>query len=177
MKTHSFPGPNSGVQHARAVVALMSVQAFMNIYAAPPRTPIAAHMEKIGVSLESCSIKTKKRKLSQGAKRALDSACEKLAPYIEDKPGLTDGQRFRRWTSLIWCALTFVEDVLASCPEYRTKEERPRWRALHKKVNALCDALLLLESGFDESGTALYELMAWAMEGVDFPVDERLEEL
>lgn len=166
--------PNSGIQHTRAVVALTVCQAFMDIYHAPPKTPIATHMRKIATSIESCSIKTKKRKLSAGARRAMDWGCESLAPYIEDSPLLTDGERFRRWAALVWCGLTFIDDVLATCPDYRTKEELPRWRTLRKKVETLCDALALLEPGFDEAGTMLYEIVAWALEGVDFPADDRL---
>lgn len=165
--------PNTGIQHTRAVVALTVLTACLEKFKPDPESEIAKHMQIIAKRVDKCAAKTKKKKLSAGAKHDLGNCFDVLAKYAETAQVPNDGIRFRRWAGLFWCALTFVEDVLNTCPAYRDGEEGKKWKELHKAVEAVADALCQLEPGIDEYGTMVYERAAWALDGVEFEADDR----
>lgn len=173
MKYSASHYPNSGIQHTRAVFALSMVTMFHGMYQAKENTDIEEHMKKINAAVASCAELTKKKKLSQGAIRALDSATEALSPYLS-VADLSKKKSYARWSAFVWCALTFIEDVLNTCPQYIIGGYKKRWQELRGLVDELANSLYKLAPKLDEEGTMFYEMAAWAMEGVDFPVDDRL---
>lgn len=173
MKYHSSWYPNTGIQHTRAVVALTALTACIERFRPDPESDIAKHMRIITRCVDKCAAKTKKKKLSAGAKRDLGNCFDVLAQYADTSQAPNDGTRFKQWAGLFWCALTFIEDVLASCPAYRDGAEGRKWQELHEATEAVTDALCQLEPGIDEYGTMIYECAAWALEGVDFEPDDR----
>lgn len=164
--------PNTGIQHTRAVIALAVVTVFLERFVTDDGTELAEHMKIIGKYADDCAVKTRKKALSGGAKRDISNAAEVLAPYFSTK--ITDPQdRFRQWCAIVWCAMTFIEDVIATCPVYCSGAEGGKWQRLHAAVEALGDALVQLEPGIDEYGTMIYERGAWELEGVEFAADDR----
>lgn len=173
MKYPASHYPNSGIQHTRAVFALSMVTMFHGMYQPKPETDIESHMKKIRLKVNECAELTQKKKLSQGAKRALDAATEALSPYLE-VGHLAKAKAYERWCAFVWCALTFIEDVLNTCPQYMIGSYAKKWKELHCLVETLTNSLYDIAPKHDEEGTMFYEMAAWAMEGVDFPVDDRL---
>lgn len=173
MKFPASHYPNSGIQHTRAVFALSMVTMFHGMYQPKEGTEIERHMKKIMSAVQACAELTKKKKLSQGAIRALNAATEALSPYLEVSQ-LSKDKAYERWCAFVWCALTFIEDVINTCPQYIAGLYVKKWKTLHNLVNELANSLYEIAPKFDDEGTMFYEMAAWALEGVDFPVDDRL---
>lgn len=173
MKYPASHYPNSGIQHARAVFALSMVTMFHGMYQPKENTYIKTHMKDIQEAVEACATLTRKKKLSQGAIRSLDAATEALSPYLS-VAALSKKKSYSRWASFVWCALTLIEDVMNTCPQYAKGQHVKNWEKLHALVNQLAQSIIYIEPKLDEEGTMFYEMAAWAMEGVDFSADDRL---
>lgn len=173
MKFPSDHYPNSGIQHTRAVYALFMVTLFQEMYAPKKGTDIENHMLAIRKAVDACALLTKKKKLSQGAKRDIENANMTLAPYIDaELPRKRKAENI--WCAIIWCALIFIEDVIATCPQYTVGKCLDKWKTLRSLVEELAEALFPVYPKLDEAGTMLYEMTAWALDGVVFPADDRL---
>lgn len=163
--------PNSGIQHTRAVVALTTAQICLELYKVKSDSEFAKYLSDIQKAIKSCSTETKKKKLSAGAERSLNNCSLTLAPYIEDQ-NIPSDKLIWHWGSIVWCALTFIEDVLATCPQYVDGHKR-KWQNLHKLMDDLAGVLMEMEkdkheASLDEAGTLIYEKAAWAMDGIVF---------
>lgn len=165
--------PNSGIQHSRAVVALTITQMCMETFKPDPKdADLAAHMDKICKAVNACAGKTRKKRFSAGAKRDIDNCCITLSGFTEGIRNADKEKGLTRWCELNWCALTFIEDVLYTCPQYTDGLERRKWKKLHSLMLELTASLQEIKPGFDEFGTYIYECCAWAMDGVVFKLPE-----
>lgn len=147
--------PNTGIQHARCVLALTTIQVCLDVFwpAADCGTVLKRHMDKIQRWVDACAQHTRKKTLSAGARRDIDRSFEILGRYMTTED-MDNETRFHRWAALIWTTLTFVEDACNTCPAYA---HTPQWRYLRQTVNTLAEKLRALEPGIDEDGTAIYE--------------------
>lgn len=172
--------PCSGIQHTRAIMALTAAHACFHILT-PPES-IAKDIEKVMALTDECAKMTRKRKMSRGTERALERANERLAPYI-DRLVEADGRRkFNLWSALIFCALTLIEDVICTCPQYADHPPITTWKEFHadpsikdkwclleKEVSIFADQLIELAPNSDMAGTAIYEEVFDALEEKDQP--------
>lgn len=159
--------PISGIQHTRAVIALTIAQLCCELYKRDDNPRI----DEIQKTINACSKLTKKKKLSAGAKRDIDNAAITLEPYIEKIINANQYNFLMYWEPLFWAALTFVEDVIATCPEYTTGI-KIKWEKLQSYMEMLAIDFMIQVQGFDEEGTLIYQKAAWALEGVNFKEDE-----
>ena len=175
----AFPAdhyPISGVQHTRTVTALTIAQICLELFCPEPGTEIEKHMLAIQSSIKKCSSLTKKKRLSAGAMRDMDNCQITLAPYVEKLQCSNGVEKFLCWASLVWCALTFVEDAINTCPQYTGAAETPKWDKLKNLMEELTDSLRRVSSkSIDERGTYIYERCAWALEGVNFKDEREVE--
>lgn len=167
--------PVTGVQHSLAVAALTVLTICLEQYADTSQSQLAKHIELIKREVDACGMTTKKKKLSAGSRRALDACSLKLAPYIALSPDINKNELFTRWAALVWCAMTFIDDVNVICPQFTYGTFRRKWRKLQEYVAALAFALLMLEPGVDEKGTQIYLKAAYALDGIDFISFDELE--
>lgn len=163
--------PIAGIQHTRCVVALTMATLCMELYKGKP----VEAFNVIKMSIQHCAKDTKKKKLSSGAKRDMDNCSIIISEYIESMQGKSGEELFRLWAALVWCALTFIEDAVYTCPYYTDGINSKRWGKLLRLMNDLAESLRKDMPGMDEAGTYLYEKAAWAMEGVPFRDDAREE--
>lgn len=154
--TPAIPYPNPGIQHTRCVLALTTIKSCLDVFspAAEGNRALAAHIEKINRWIEECSVATRRKKLSAGAKRDLDNFFSSLDSFFITEE-MDDETRFHRWAALIWTALIFIEDACNTCPEYTARQNS--WRYLRQTVTTLAEKLLQIEAAVDEDGTAMYE--------------------
>ncbi len=154
--TPAIPYPNPGIQHTRCVLALTIIKSCLDVFrpAAEGNRALAAHIDKIHRWIEECSVVTRQKKLSAGAKRDLDNFFSALASFFITEE-MDDETRFHRWAALIWTALIFIEDACNTCPEYTAHQKC--WRYLRQTVTTLAEKLLQIEAAVDEDGTAMYE--------------------
>lgn len=150
--------PNPGTQHTRAVLALTTTQACLEVFrpAADCGTSLKRQLDKMHRWVETCAEQTRKKNLSAGAKRDIGRSFEILGRYMITED-MDDETRFRRWAALIWAALTFIEDACNTCPVYTRGRANEHWRYLRQTVNTLAEHLRALEPGIDEDGTTIYE--------------------
>lgn len=156
------------IQHTRATAALTISQMCMELYKSAPNERDGEWQVQLKKRISACTTMIKKKRQSAGAKRDLNNMCIILAEYIEEMRSLKGDRLMRAWVELIWAALTFIEDVLATCPVITADKERGKWELLHKDMEELADGLLESVPGADERGTGIYEECAWALEGILF---------
>lgn len=156
--------PIAGIQHTRCVVALTMATLCMELYSGKP----IKEFKGIKTSIQYCARDTKKKKLSGGAKRDMDNCSIIISEHIEALKIQKGEALFRLWATLVWCALTFIEDAVYTCPYYTGGISRERWHKLLSRMEELAESLRSDCPGIDEDGTYLYEKAAWALEGVPF---------
>lgn len=158
--------PSPGLQHTSAVVALTVTTMCLDLFHPAPRSAMEKHMAKIRRWADACAEKTKTKRLSAGAKRALERCCAKLTPHVPTA-ATPDNARFRMWAALVWTAWTFVLDVRNTCPLYSGGRDGQCWRYLLRVLETLAEGVRQIEPDVDVDGTDIYEPAAWALVGVD----------
>lgn len=161
--------PTPARQHTMAVIALTTITMCCELFHAPEGTDVEKCMAKIRYWIDKCSLQTRRKKLSAGAKRDMDICYHKLEPHLV-KPEMEGEVRFTAWASFVWTAWLFVLDVKHTCPLYR--ESHPTqsqcWRWLEYWTCQLAEALAQINPEVDYMGTCVYERAAWAMDGLDY---------
>lgn len=145
----------SYIQHTRAALALTAVIGVIQKFSPPPE--LKGLIAAIHSSINGCAKVTRKKRLSQGARRDLAAACDLLAPWLEDYKDLHPDVCFFRFATVCYCALTLVEDVCNICPAICAGPNGASWQALRNNLADLCAGLLEMEQGIDISGSDLYE--------------------
>lgn len=156
--------PVSEVQHIRAVTALTISRICLEIYSGKEDF----NLNKINRCISSCSSLTRKKKLSEKAKRDMNNCSIVISEYIEAARNKTGKMFMRAWAELIWAALTYIEDVIATCPQYTVGNEKKKWQKLCNIMEDLAEKLRIQIPKIDENGTYIYERSAWALEGVNY---------
>lgn len=166
--------PNSGIQHTRTIAALTVAQMCLEIYKPNEGTKIYTQMQKIKTAIIKCSTLTGKKKLSAGSKKALDNCCYSIAPFFDEISECQNQDNiYKRWGALMYCALTFVEDVIYTCPAYTTGIEHKKWDVLRSVMSEFCDYICQIDERIYAEGTMIYECAGWALDGVVFKPDDR----
>lgn len=156
--------PVAAIQHTRAVIALTLITICLETYVGS-NLGLADELRK---RINSCATLVKKKKLSAGAKKDMDNCQIVVSEHIEAMQPSRNEAYLYKWSVLLWTALTFVEDVLATCPQYTVGLEKGKWKKLCTTISTLATSLQIQYPGIDEEGTYLYERAAWALEGVCF---------
>lgn len=155
--TPRYPSPS--VQHARCWRALSVAWAVFEVYETGPETSarFKKHLGKIKRWLTECWALTIRQPLIRASRLAIDRSLDKLVGRTRLSHCKTDEDKAFHWAAMVWAALTFLEDIRYTCPEYRT---RPCWRYLLMTWTTLAEHLRACFPGMDEEGTAIYEAAA-----------------
>lgn len=157
------------IQRTKAIMALTMVQACFDMYK-PSDEKLKKYCDEIYDSIRECSKNIKGKRVSAGAKHALDNCFQALEPYMEID--VTKEDAIYKWGALIWCAKTFMEEVIFTCKEYLDGENLDGWKTFYGLIEDFAESLCEIAPGMDEYGTMIYERGAWALEGKDYTPEE-----
>lgn len=138
------------LQHTQSVLALSIVAMNIEYFSYPEK--LNDKIQQIKRWQEASANKTKKRALSQGAKRDLEKVATLFCKTLESESKNLNRCMGIGW----WCAWALLVDAKAVCPNYTQGKE---WKYLLQTVETLCFRLL---EDFDMpeieiKGSELYE--------------------
>lgn len=165
--------PPSAIQHTCAYTALTITGMCVELYKAGGPCQDDKWAAKIKRRISSCTGLIRKKTLSAGAKRSMSNCALILGEYIDPMTNMKSERRLFQWAALVWCALTFIEDVCCTCPQYVTGAEEQKWDKLRAALDEYAEELKSAMPTIDELGTYIYERAAWALEDVHFHDPER----
>lgn len=141
-------------QYTQALYALTIATACMDVLRpALEDTPTQAAMRKVDRWVAECrKSMPKTRRLSAGAKRELDAAFDRTAPYIETNH-LAKLARAEAWAANLHCAELLVHDARITCPIYA---HGSNWRYLDQTLGTLCKIMAGHFPDAPERGTDIY---------------------
>ena len=141
------------IQHRDTLLALTVMEAALGILLkiAKPGSKLATRCQTVSRWIDACSPALKVKRLSSGAQRDLDAACESLAAHM-----MTEGtgpELLRNWSAQYWTGFTMLFDARRRCTDFTVG--RP-WGWLERTGWSLGYLLMELAPGCDEGGTAIY---------------------
>lgn len=141
------------IQHRDTLLALTVMEAALGILLkiAKPGSKLATRCQTVSRWIEECSPALKVRRLSSGAQRDLDAACESLAAHM-----MTEGtgpELLRNWSAQYWTGFTMLLDARRRCTDFTVG--RP-WGWLERTGWGLGYLLMEIATGCDEAGTDIF---------------------
>lgn len=141
------------MQHTRCILALTLAHATMGVLTPSfDSTPLKDNAARINRWLAECQQSLPKRKLSVGARRDMDTAIHKLAPYATTDD-LDNEARLAKWAANLRAAHTLVLDCNITCKSITSKQ---CWRWLEITMSTLCHRLETMCPEAEEMGTEIY---------------------
>ena len=153
-----IPYPHEAIQHTRCYLALSFLSMTMTGVSVPKNDNFAKQLQKVTRHFNACVLDAERRRLSSGAKKAVQEVMrqtESLIEYVQPVAPYEDYQF--RWTVGMWVALTLLEDARNTCPAYF---RGLHWHNLLKTLSTLCNALEKVDPKIAEIGTWVYERAA-----------------
>lgn len=141
------------IQHRDTLLALTVMEAALGILlkAADPDDKLHARCQTVQRWLDACSPALHVKRLSSGAQRDLDAACEALAPHMDMDS--TGDKLLKSWASLYWTGFTMLLDVRRCCTDFTVGKP---WGWLERTGWSLGYLLMELAPGCDEKGTDIF---------------------
>lgn len=141
------------IQHRDTLLALTVMEAALGILLkiAKPGSKLATRCATVSRWIDACSPALKVRRLSSGAQRDLDAACESLAAHM-----MTEGtgpELLRNWSAQYWTGFTMFLDARRRCTGFTVG--RP-WGWLERTGWSLGYLLMELATGCDVAGTDIF---------------------
>ena len=149
-----MPIPIPSAQQMKAKLALVIIEASIApllLYMTDKKS--TEQIAKISKWAMQCLDIVNQKKMVSGARRNLESAFPRLAPYIDEVRGMNKEDEFRRWAEIFFVGLILSYDVQATCPLYGKSRE---WGYLDTTTETLGRMLLARHPGCDEAGTTIY---------------------
>ncbi len=149
-----MPIPIPSAQQMKAKLALVIIEASIApllLYMTDKKA--TDQIAKISKWAIQCLDIVNQKKMVSGARRDLESAFSRLAPYIDEVRGMSKEDEFRRWAEIFFVGLILSYDAQATCPIYGKSRE---WGYLDTTAETLARMLLARHPGCDEGGTAIY---------------------
>lgn len=140
------------ILHRNTLLALTIIDGALGIFleAANPEDKMHARCQIVKRWVDACSPELRVKRLSSGAQRDLDAACEALAPHmIIDATGEV---LLKSWAGLFWAGFTLLLDVRKS----RSITTGRAWAWLERTCWTLGYMLIEISPGCDEQGTDIY---------------------
>lgn len=141
------------IQHRDTLLALTVMEAALGILCkiAKPGSKLATRCTTVRRWIDECSPALRVKRLSSGAQRDLDAACEALAPHM-----LTEGtgpELLKSWSAQFWTGFTMLLDARKRCTDVATGKP---WGWLERTGWGLGYLLMELAPGCDEAGTDIF---------------------
>ena len=141
------------IQHRDTLLALTVMEAALGILLkiAAPGSRLATRSANVSRWIEECSPALKVKRLSSGAQRDLDAACESLSVHM-----LTEGtgpELLQSWSAQYWTGFTMLLDARRRCTDFTVGKS---WGWLERTGWSLGYLLMELAPGCDVAGTDIY---------------------
>lgn len=146
------PTPHA-IQHRDTLLALTVMEAALGILlkVAKPGTPLATRCQTVQKWIGECSPALRVKRLSSGAQRDLEAACDLLAAHMTTEG--TGQELLAGWSAQYWAGFTMYLDARSRCADITTGKP---WGWLERTGWGLGYLLMELAPGCDEAGTDIY---------------------
>lgn len=141
------------IQHRDTLLALTVMEAALGVLleAANPNDKLHVRCQTVQRWLDACSPALHVKRLSSGAQRDLDAACEALAPHMVMEG--TGEELLKSWAAFYWTGFTMFIGVRNARGDI-TKGKS--WGWLERSGWALGHLLMEIAPGCDETGTDIF---------------------
>ena len=149
-----IPYPHEAIQHTRCYLALSFLGMTMTGVSVPENDNFAKQLQKVTRHYNDCVLNAEKRRLSSGAKKAVQEVmhrAEGLIALVQPVAPYEDHQS--RWAVGMWVALTLLEDARNTCPVYF---RGLHWHNLLKTLTTLCNMIIKECPQVEDIGTEIY---------------------
>lgn len=146
------PTPHA-IQHRDTLLALTVMEAALGILLkiAKPGSKLATRCATVQRWIDECSPALRVKRLSSGAQRDLDAACESLAAHM-----LTEGtgpELLQSWSAQYWAGFTMLFSARLTFTDFTVGKP---WGWLERTGWALGYLLIDICPGCDEAGTDIF---------------------
>lgn len=141
------------VHHRDTLLALTVIEAALGILlnAVKPNDKLHVRCQTVKRWLDTCSPMLRVKRLSSGAQRDLDAACEALAPHMA--MDATGEALLKSWAALYWTGFTMLLNVRRMGVSLTVGTS---WGWLERTCWSLGYLLIEIAPGCDEQGTDIF---------------------
>lgn len=149
-----IPFPPEAVQHTRCCLALSFLGMTMTGVSVPENDNFAKQLQKVTRHFNACVLSVEKRRLSSGAKKAVQEVMHRAEGLIELVQPVAPYETYQyRWAVGMWVALTLLEDARNTCPAHF---KGLHWYNLLRTLTTLCDMIIKECPQVADTGTEIY---------------------